>query len=373
MSASRAFVVLSLILCTSQFLYGDGIRDISVDVDNLRTITLRKVSLPSTGEPKDKNIGHVFLDVEAKLNTVSAEMYDLVDEVIRRVKARLLASAPQDFESREDYALNALATIDEVMTELNFVFPPSSRSIVTFGQSLTPTKLTKDELTAVFGMSVNARRRDHIRENYDKDFFLADCDTGSVMYLAVGEALDLPVFLVEVPQHIFVRWYFDDKEYLNWETTGGLSHSDKHYIRNDNIPLAAIDKGIYLSKMDRSTTIGFANCLVGMVQRRNKAFAEARASFKIGMQTYVGSPLALHSFARLLENDPDASEQDWKEVMELTTHTLNLFEDATLFHVQAMAFSASGEFAKAIQSEKRAQELYEKSEPSSFRRLTEAE
>lgn len=52
-----------------------------------------------------------------------------------------------------------------------------------------------------------------------------DCDTGTVIYLSIGEALNLPIVAVHVIasigsiEHMFVRWNLQNKSCLNWETT----------------------------------------------------------------------------------------------------------------------------------------------------------
>ena len=61
------------------------------------------------------------------------------------------------------------------------------------------------------------------------DTLRVDCDMGSLIYISIGQAYHLPIFLVIVPTHAFVRWDSDHPDVaqygfpkgirFNWETT----------------------------------------------------------------------------------------------------------------------------------------------------------
>lgn len=67
----------------------------------------------------------------------------------------------------------------------------------------------------------------------------ANCLGTSTLYVLVGEALDLPLRMVVVPQHAFVRWD-DGKERINIETTAkGIERSDADYLKEVEVAEAA--------------------------------------------------------------------------------------------------------------------------------------
>ena len=80
------------------------------------------------------------------------------------------------------------------------------------------------------------------------------CLSLSVLYLAMGERLGLPLYGVVVPSHFFVR-YDDGKVQFNIEATskGGYA-DDKHYIDKFKIPSG--NSGIYLQSLDKRQTLG---------------------------------------------------------------------------------------------------------------------
>ena len=57
-----------------------------------------------------------------------------------------------------------------------------------------------------------------------------DCDTLATLYLAVGQILNLPIRAVAIPNHVFVRFYFEDGTYFNWETRTWSSKGNQIYI-----------------------------------------------------------------------------------------------------------------------------------------------
>ncbi len=80
------------------------------------------------------------------------------------------------------------------------------------------------------------------------------CLSLSVLYLAMGERLGLPLYGVVVPGHFFVR-YDDGSVRFNIETTnGGGTAKDEHYIENYSVP-PAID-GIYMLNLNKLQTLG---------------------------------------------------------------------------------------------------------------------
>ncbi len=81
------------------------------------------------------------------------------------------------------------------------------------------------------------------------------CLSLSVLYLALGERLGLPLHGVVVPGHFFVR-YDDGRVRFNIETTSkGASAPDQHYIEKFNVPQEERG-GIYMKNLNKIQTLG---------------------------------------------------------------------------------------------------------------------
>lgn len=81
------------------------------------------------------------------------------------------------------------------------------------------------------------------------------CLSLSVLYLAIGERLGLPLYGVVVPGHFFVR-YDDGRVQFNIETTSqGGTASDEHYRKKFQVPKDSRNS-IYLKNLNKLQTLG---------------------------------------------------------------------------------------------------------------------
>jgi len=78
------------------------------------------------------------------------------------------------------------------------------------------------------------------------------CLSLSILYLAIGERLGLPLYGVVVPGHFFVR-YDDGQQQFNIETTGkGSTPPDDFYIQKFNVP----ENTIYMTDLNKRQSLG---------------------------------------------------------------------------------------------------------------------
>jgi tetratricopeptide (TPR) repeat protein len=81
------------------------------------------------------------------------------------------------------------------------------------------------------------------------------CLSLSILYLAIGERLGLPLYGVVVPGHFFVR-YDDGTVRFNIETTSkGGSASDEHYINKFKVPKDT-ENSVYLKNLTPQQSLG---------------------------------------------------------------------------------------------------------------------
>ncbi len=105
-----------------------------------------------------------------------------------------------------------------------------------------------------------------------------NCQGLSILYLSLAERLNLPIYGVHVPNHLFVR-YDDDKIRINIETTDkGRADSDDDYIRAFNIPIET--RNFYLVNLNKKQMIGsFLNSL-GVAYYNQGKLDDAIAEYK---------------------------------------------------------------------------------------------
>lgn len=201
------------------------------------------------------------------------------------------------------------------------------------------------------------------------------CLSLSVLYLAIGERLGMPLYGVVVPGHFFVR-YDDGTRQYNIETTaGGGIASDDHYIEKFSPPK---DHSLYLKNLNPRQSLGcFFNNLgnsysaVGQIDQAyielsravqiNPTLAEARINLgNICLQKGMASQaVEQYEFAqRILPNDPRIhnnlgtawlEQKQYKKAQAALYEALNLdpaYHDAR--RVLARALREDGRVDKAL-------------------------
>ncbi len=167
-------------------------------------------------------IAHQTLDLESGFGAVPAD-YKFVDDFIDKV---LQWHKPKD-KWNPDQTLRVLSSINKILTKEN--------------------KFTY-------------KKRVHLNTALKTGEI--DCDTTCYLYLAVAEVLGIPLFAVESPEHMFVR-YVGDEGYFNWECTNGEWKDNEYYIKKDKITKDSIDSGIFLRSLNKEQTLGVVHRIKG--------------------------------------------------------------------------------------------------------------
>src|SRR3989344_7128988 len=127
-----------------------------------------------------------------------------------------------------------------------------------------------------------------------------DCDDFSFIYLAVGEKLNLPLYGVSAPQHLFIRYDKNGKhnslnledsinnEDFNWETTYAKICSDEYYKEWLNISEYSIEKKFVLKNLTKLELIALA------------CFNKGNSLYETG-----GNDLAIQNYNKAIELDPN--------------------------------------------------------------------
>ncbi len=185
---------------------------------------------------KLKTLAHEFLDIEAEDFEVPQSCYDTLDDVIAKAEESI------DVEDEPEVVLESIGRVLE-----EYGFNPGENGKIS---SLSHGLYTKE----------------------------IDCKDYSVLYYSIGEKLGLPLTIVQVPKHVFVRWS-DGKRNIDWETTRNLKSSDKYYISGLNISDEATSKGVYLESLTREQVKSIIFNDSGCAKVEKKDFDGAIADF----------------------------------------------------------------------------------------------
>lgn len=117
-----------------------------------------------------------------------------------------------------------------------------------------------------------------------------DCDTGTLVMLAVAHELNWPLYAVRVRDHLCVRWN-DKSVRLNYDINDGVEVSDALYIQYHVLHPESVINGVFLKELDR--------------QQLLSQFYYMRGNFKFAQDDYEGS---MQDFSMALGFDPRHSE-----------------------------------------------------------------
>jgi hypothetical protein len=311
----------------------------------------RPPDVPSTSGP---TIAHTLLDLELE-ETSDPGARQLLDALINRAAWAFGSFRPQEQELAE--ARRLFRTVDTSLIESGVIFPPGGK-VELLRDALTPRHPTAAELQRASQDFANARRSQGMRaaRAAGEPLYYFDCDVAAIIYLAVAERLKLPVYLVEVPGHNFVRWQ-SPATTLNWDPNDAVSKSDQQFAqmtgvtRDDQILFG------YLENRIPARIHSYWLTRRGQRKAGEAKFAAALADFRAALKTAPEDFVAANELAWLLATAPDAEFRHGREASEIALKLVARSRRINWLETYAAARAESGDFFQAIALEDQARQL----------------
>lgn len=291
-------------------------------------------------------LGHFILAEDSRAETIPQEVFDKLDKTIERVEAVVTVGAVTNPEQ----AQSILQKIEQILISMNFVCTIPDYLVSTFAQGL----LTRPLDPIVINNNENDLRRNHINAHIDELFSHIDCDLGSLLYLSLGEKLGIPICMVEIPDHNFVRWRLSDSLHLNWDTNYGFNKfTDNEYALTGRITSEQIVNGIYLADLSTENCKGYFAFVRGLTFQQNDLVSDALNEYRNAIRLYPKSPSARNNAAWLYVSSrtAQASITGAEAITMAEEARLLVKNDANILDTLACAYAESGNFAKAIEIE----------------------
>lgn len=265
--------------------------------------------------PRYRTLAHRILDIESELCGVPDSAYRLLDDLISDAEARNWGPMPSDLEDRFVFAARVSKEIDRLMVDAGFLlYVP----IATLGDALSPM------------VTIPSIR------------YLADCDTSSFIYLAIGEHLGLPISMVEIRYpsgggHNYVRWQLDATTVLDFDTNGRdtcRTPADVPAWQGRTLTPDAVLSYVLHIRADRYAVNG----------RPESALADLLQSTRLDPQ----HPGPLDSLARLIAtHDEFQSPNLQRRALDAARRAYEINPTPNVFDTLMCALAASGDFAAA--------------------------
>lgn len=175
--------------------------------------------------------------------------------------------------------------------------------------------------------------------------YRADCDTLSFLYLAIGDILNFPLRMVSLPDHTFIRWYFPDGSYLNWETTANAVWTEQQYFDWYNTthadPLAPEQE---MRTLQPAEIWGIVHYNIGNALTIQRRYAEAITQYTLSLDTlpaYVNASYQRGNAWYALGDFPQAVV-DFTQVLQAHPGDIQALQN------RGSAWNSVGEYSQAI-------------------------
>ena len=333
--------------------------------DNARAVDPRESRRPDPPAGrvarKHDTFAHAVLDMESEEAFVPPERYALLDSIIDDARRRVTYDPGlKGARAQRRQAERILEAIDEVLTGHGFVYPAGDHDVISLREALAPQRFDRDQLDRVLRVPLNGRRKAHARENPDGPFHVIDCDVSSFVYVGVGEALGADIRLVDLPDHMFVRWEFADGTHLNWDPNEADVIPDKAYAANHDLSKRLRKRRVYLASMTRKEAEGFAYFLRAHRFQERGEDARAIADLEKARTRYPQSTQVQAELAYLYATTPGVDEARRRSAVALAQAAVDLEpECGDFWDSLAAAQAANGDFTRAAKSAIKAERFAE--------------
>lgn len=332
-----------------------------------RLFSPRVARPPEEEEPIYKtdgtSIGHRVLDEDRRAENVPSTIYKRLDAVVLRVESEVSVGDVTTI----DEARAVLEEVEKVITSTNFVCSIPYYLVHSFSQGL----LEKDLDRQLINVAENGLRRSHIIANEQELFSHVDCDLSSLLYLSIAEALALPLRMVEVPDHNFVRWRLNDDTHLNWDTNFGFNkYKDSGYAARYGVDPEQSANGVYLTDLSTDNVEGYFCFVRGLTFQRVSLYADAVGEYRKGIIKYPQSPAARNNIAWLFVSVREVQQMVTKEeALQFALKACDLHRTDNNLDTLGCVYAEHGDFQAAIRIET---EAYDLNPLPSYREMIEA-
>jgi tetratricopeptide (TPR) repeat protein len=197
---------------------------------------------------KPKTLAQEYLSIESAIGASDADANELA-AVVRRILTRI-----QPFVTR----LNLLGLRNwEAIHLLNQIGGSLNQEGFRFGAKSTL-------------MCTSLRTR------------ILACHYAACLVYAVGEDIGLPLSMLKVPSHVFLRLRLENGTDLNWDiylTGNGITADDNYYRQLFRIDTTTAKRGGYLCNMTRNEMLALEYNGLGVAWMLNQEWDRALASF----------------------------------------------------------------------------------------------
>jgi len=140
---------------------------------------------------------------------------------------------------------------------------------------------------------------------------IGTCSSMPLLYMAVAQRLGVQMYVVQAPQHNFLRVVDPRSTVRNFEATSGGPISDAHYIEEEHIPAAAVKSGAYMRTLTHHQYLAELLGINAGIWRREGQEGRAIAYYERALQIDPRSPNAVAGLMGIYLNKSMRAEDDF--------------------------------------------------------------
>lgn len=341
----------------------------------------RPASGERTSPRRARTIAHDAIALEAKALPFAPSVEQTLDAVIagasRRIRAAQPGSPGLDPRAR---AVQTLRLIAAELDSQHFVYPGRGY-VATLHDALTPTLVDEAGRRRLVTRPENHARIRDIEASPRGPYHIADCDTFSILYVAIGEALQLPIAMVDLPPppggigHNYVVWALPGGGSVAWEAMTGEPRDAAQLDRESflHAPMTA-DQAVaaraFGVALTRGETLGYWQRIAADLWLQLGAQREALDALTAAIALGPRSPVAYNDAAWLLATSSDPRIRNPARAVQIARRAVALWPSANYIDTLAAANAAAGRWDDARGLQARAVAIAEAYDPraASFRR-----
>ncbi len=274
-----------------------------------------------------------------------------IDELMDAAKKKFGSNINSEMLS-EDEVISIFKTIDSLLTEQYYLV---CIKVERLSETLTPRKLSEFDCVK----HTPGFRGKFLRQNNSSFYYGIDCDLGAILYASIGEILNFPIHIVEVPNHNFVRWEFKNESFINWDNNSGKVFNNNDF-RNGLTPTSSSTFDTqeerlnhYLESMKKDEFKGYYISLIASSLAEKGFYLKAEELFKKAISYRPYDALACNNLSWMYVTVPIfKNDSNYKKAYELSSKVdKQLPRNITYKDTYSCACAAVGEFKKAIRIE----------------------
>lgn len=291
----------------------------------------------------------VFPDNSKEISLCKA----LVEKAVDRIKKSYSLAEIQN--ANANVAIRILGMIDSTFTEFDFMFYTNDKDV------------HYDFLTLAFRDTFDGKmidRNNEYRISYwknkkDQKHRLIDCDQYCRIYAGIAEMANLPLTVVHIPTHYYVRWHFSPSKYLSWNPNDGKAYpiesEIESFYRWENL-LKAHPKQLLPPDLDFQAT--FYNYLavradLYFLNTSFKDISKAKRDYETLLKMGRNNEIVFINYVWLHIMYPQFDKSlDLKKLHSYIDSAFTFENNLNFYDARACLYAIKGDFLKAIKVEK---------------------